>query len=235
MKTLNLRNVLFGLVAVLAISLTSCQQDSIISPIEIQDTEGTELRACDPPSITDNDFLVTDNGNRIYVYAFDHDGTYHQFRYSTDGGNNWTELPGTYKYHQTIRNPLPCTNYIFQIREWCFNPYGWGPWSATLNESVTTGGDCSGNSDCPAPAAGDIIFNDNPSTTLYLFPDNYQVVIHEFEVSFEGGPFVSLGVRNSHYSAISNKQCGTYEIRLIEQCDDGNWSDETTVTFETCQ
>lgn len=234
MKTLNLRNIFFGLVAILAISLTSCQQDSIISPIEIQDTEGTELRACDPPSITDNDFLVTDNGTRIYVYAFDHDQEYHQFQYSTDGGNTWTQLPATFKYHQTITNPLPCTTYIFQIREWCSDINNWGPWSATLNESVTTGGDCNGNNDCPAPPAGDIAFGEH-STTLYLYPANFQVVNHEFEVSFNGGPFVSLGVRNSHYSAITNKQCGTYEIRLSVQCDDGSWSNDTTITYETCQ
>lgn len=223
MKTLNLRNIFFGLTAILAVAftLTSCQQDSIINPIEIQDTETTDLRTCPAPSAAD-DITLKESGNRIYVYAFDHDGINHEFRYKVQGGQ-WTSLGQTTKYHSAIRNILPCTTYIVQLRVQC-DDGNWSGWSN--NASITTSG-CGG---CPTPDASGIAFGEY-ATTLYLYPTPYQVVTHEFEVSFNGGPFVSLGVRNSHYSAITNKQCGTYEIRLKVQCDDGNWSDWATVTY----
>ncbi len=224
MKTLKVKNLLLGLVAILAIAITmtSCEQDSLVTPIETQD-EITERRrlACAPPNVSD--FYYVEHSNRINIYAYDYDGINHEFQYNIDNSPFWFSLGQTTAYHNTINDIEPCTTYSIRLRVQCADGT-WSNWSEGI--TFTTQGLCSG---CLAPADTDIIITEqNCSLHLYAFP--YQGVTHEFQYSLNGNTHTSLGVTTSHGSTITKKECGTYEIRLRVACPDGTWSEWTTKT-----
>jgi len=214
MKTLKLKNILFGLTAILAIAftMTSCQQDSIISPIEIQDTE-TTLRTT--PTV--DDFYLSPQATRIYLYAYNFSGITHRFRYRVQGTQSWTWLDPTTKYHDVIPNAIPCTTYEVQLRVLC--PGGWGGWSPT--ETGTSQG-CNNNGDCVVNPNFNFTFEDYTST-LYLYAFEYQGVNHRFRYTVNNIT-TELDETTSHYNAITDKECDVYTIELSIECGNGNWS-----------
>jgi len=86
---------------------------------------------------------------------------------------------------------------------------------------------------CDAPPASDISHTEQNSS-IYLYAFDYSGISHQFRYRFNGGSWTQFSRTTSHYNTISNKQCGTYEVQLRQNCGGvwSGWSDVVSIT--TC-